>query len=93
MPAPSDLTDDVVAAIERHNLMTDRANAWAAAACPFFEGQVGLFCGRTATVQTIRCRYIVDDHEIIWLMELVDADGVEFTMSERSMPSPRNPQN
>ena len=93
MPAPSDLTDDLVAAIARQNLMLERANAWAVAACPFTEGQIDIFGGRLASVTCVRCRYYAEDHEMIWVLDLVDVDGVEFTMSERSMPSRSNPQN
>lgn len=93
MPAPSDLVQHLIAAIKYQEMLVNLALEWAEEACPFATGHVGMFGGRLATVTLIRCRYFEEDGEMIWVMELVDADGVEFTMSERSMPSPRNLQN
>lgn len=93
MPAPNDLVEHLLAAIKYQQLLIDRALEWAREACPFAIGQVGLFGGRLATVSFIRCRYFEEDGEMIWVMDLIGEDGVEFTMSERSMPTSSNPQN
>ena len=96
MPAPKDLADDLCAAIDRLAVMQSRAIAWAEQSCPFRTGDVKYVGGRMTEVTDVMCRLIRQDDadpELIWVVKLIGTDGVEFTMSERAMPTADDLQN
>jgi len=96
MPAPKDLVDDLCAAIDMLAVMQLRAIAWAEQSCPFRTGDVQYVGGRMTEATEVMCRLIRQDDvdpEVIWVVKLMGTDGVEFTMSERAMPTSDDLQN
>ena len=97
MPVPSEMAQDYADACRFKLLMEQRVAEWINENCLFIPEFYYMIGGRRVLVTGVHGVFFVGGDgvapEIIWAVDCVDADGVKFTVSERSMPTMSNPQN